>query len=208
MDKFYEFCLDDYAAPSCTSGYKYYYGTKEHFQKLLNSFSKNSRKLKEEEVFKQFCDGKTRVTNIVGFAKRQFAKKVKVLAEKEIDTNNQETYRYKNPYGFYYDLRMEYVENHVLLLKSGKRYVIAYYSFMKNPQYENELAKNGWTNIDMLMGFPAMIRIRQKLGNYYCSNRLYVVERVFDKKAEAQEYFNSMQKVDYKSFFEDVFGDG
>lgn len=96
---------------------------------------------KGKKVFKQFCNGKTRVTNIVGFAKRQFAKKVRVLAEKEIDTNNQETYRYKNPYGFYYDLRMEYVENHVLLLKSGKRYVIAYYSFMKNRNMKMNLRR-------------------------------------------------------------------
>ena len=208
MDKFYEFCLDDYAAPSCTSGYKYYYGTKEHFRKLLEKITAKGRTIKEAEIFQEFCNGNNQVMNVAGFTNVRFAKTVNILAEKRIDTHKKETYRYINPYGFPYDLRMEYVENHVLLLKSGKRYVIAYYSFMKNPQYENELAKNGWTNIDMLMGFPAMIRIRQKLGNYYCSNRLYVVERVFDKKAEAQEYFNSMQKVDYKSFFEDVFGDG
>ena len=40
------------------------------------------------------------------------------------------------------------------------------------------------------------------------SNNLYVVDKVFDSQLEAETYFNTMENVDYKLFFEDIFGDG
>ena len=35
--EFYEFCLDDYARPGFSSGRKFYYGTKENFQLVLDN---------------------------------------------------------------------------------------------------------------------------------------------------------------------------
>lgn len=208
MDKFYEFCLDDYAAPSCTSGYKYYYGTKEHFGKLLEKISAKGKKIKEADVFQEFCNGNTQVMNIAGFTNVRFAKPVSILAEKKIDTHKKEAYRYVNPYGFPYDLRIDCTDNHILLIKSGKKYVVAYSSTMRNPQYEDRFAESGWVEIDMLMGFPAMINIEGESGERVLSNNLYVVDKAFDSQLEAETYFNTMENVDYKLFFEDIFGDG
>ncbi|MBO5068591.1 MAG: hypothetical protein J6C62_09395 [Clostridia bacterium] len=208
MDKFYEFCLDDYAAPSCTSGYKYYYGTKEHFRKLLEKITAKGRTIKEAEIFQEFCNGNNQVMNVAGFTNVRFAKPVSILAEKKIDTHKKETYRYVNPYGFPYDLRIDCTDNHILIIKSGKKYVVAYSSIMRNPQYEDRFAESGWAEIDMLMGFPAMINIEGKSGDRVLSNNLYVVDKVFDSQLEAETYFNTMENVDYKLFFEDIFGDG
>ena len=205
---YYEFCLDDYSAPSCTSGYKYYYGTKDDFAKLLETISQKGRTIKEADVFKDFCNGNTKVMNVAGFTNVRFAKRVQVLAEKKIEIEQNEEYRYMNPYGFPYDLRIETTNTHVILVKSGKKYVVAYRSTMRNPQYEDRFSENGWAEIDMLMGFPAMINIVGESGNRQLSNNLYVVEKVLDERLEAEDYFKSLRKVDYKMFFEDVFGDG
>lgn len=207
MATYYEFCLDDYAAPSCTSGNKFYYGTKEMFQKLLDNLD-DGISIAEAEVFREFCNGNTKVENVAGFCKVRFAKRIKVLKEKKIDTYEKETYRYENPYGFYYDIRMDFTVNLVYLIKSGNKYVIAHYSLLKNPQFKNEFSDSGWSNIDMLMGFPAMIRIGGEKDDYYLENNLLMVEKVFDNQSDAEQYFDVMEKIDYKRFLQDVFGDG
>ena len=86
MEKYYEFCLDDYSAPSCTSGRKYYYGTKVDFLKMLDNLEKD-KSIPEREVFKEFCNGNTKVENVAGFTKVRFAKRVTVLNAKKIDTS-------------------------------------------------------------------------------------------------------------------------
>ena len=164
--------------------------------------------IKEAEIFKEFCNGNTKVMSVAGFTNVRFAKRVQVLSERKIKIEQKEEYRYINAYGFPYDLRIETSNIHVILVKSGKKYVVVYRSTMRNPQYEDSFSENGWAEIDMLMGFPAMINIVGKSGERELSNNLYVVDKVFDKTEEAEVYFNNLERIDYKMFFEDVFGDG
>lgn len=207
MTPYYEFCLDDYSAPTCTSGYKYYYGTKENIQKLLDNVEKE-RAIPEQEVFREFCNGNTKVMNIAGFTKVRFAKRVKLISEKKIDLDERETYTYTNPYGFKYIISMRFTVNRVLLLKSGDKYVIAYYALIRDPKYKSELLQDDWSTIDMFWGFPAMIKSTGEKDDYFLENMLYMPEKVFDNITDAEQYFMDMQKVDYQMFFEDVFGDG
>lgn len=204
---YYEFCLDDYSAPSCTSGRKYYYGTKVDFLKMLDNIEKD-KTIPEREVFKEFCNGNTKVENIAGFTKVRFAKRVTVLNAKKIDTNEKETYTYTNPYGFDYVLSMDLTISYVLLLKSGKKYIVAYQTLMKNPRYKDEFAKDGYADINMFLGFPGMIGCAQDKENYLLYNMLYMPEKTFENKEEAKQYFKELKRVDYKSFFEDIFADG
>lgn len=207
MERYYEFCLDDYSAPSCTSGRKCYYGTKTDFQKLLNNLEKG-KKIPEAEVFDEFCNGNTKVENVAGFTKVRFAKRVTILNAKKIDDEEKDNYTYINPYGFEYMLSMDLTINYVLLLKSGKKFVVAYQSLLKNPKYKDNLAKDGLSTINMFLGFPGMIGYGGEKGNYFLYSMLYMPEKTFSKQEDAEQYFKELKKVDYKRFFEDVFGDG
>lgn len=206
MSLFYEFCLDDYAAPSCTSGYKYYYGTKENFKDLIDNLEKGKCNYLKE-VYEEFSKGNNKVENVAGFTKVRFAKRITVLASKKIDTS-MINYEYINPYQWDYQLKIDKTENEVLLIKNGKKYSIVHRTVMTNPKYQDRFAKSGWATIDMLCGFPEMIKYQGEKGSYTLENRLYIPEKVFDKKEEAEVYFNDLEKIDYKLFFEDVFGDG
>ena len=117
-------------------------------------------------------------------------------------------YEYINPYQWDYQLKIDNTENEVLLIKSGKKYFIVHRTIMTNPKYQDRFAKGGWATIGMLWGFPEMIKFQGNEKNYTLENRLYIPEKVFDKKEEAEVYFNDLEKIDYKLFFEDVFGDG
>ena len=207
MERYYEFCLDDYSAPSCTSGRKCYYGTKTDFQKLLNNLEKG-KKIPEAEVFDEFCNGNTKVENVAGFTKVRFAKRVTLLNVKKIENEGKDNYTYINPYGFEYMLSMDLTINYVLLLKSGKKFVVAYQSLLKNPKYKDNLAKDGLSTINMFLGFPGMIGYGGEKGNYFLYSMLYMPEKTFSKQEDAEQYFKELKKVDYKRFFEDVFGDG
>lgn len=207
MERYYEFCLDDYSAPSCTSGRKCYYGTKTDFQKLLNNLEKG-KTIPEAEVFDEFCNGNTKVENVAGFTKVRFAKRVTLLNVKKIENEGKDNYTYINPYGFEYMLSMDLTINYVLLLKSGKKFVVAYQSLLKNPKYKDNLAKDGLSTINMFLGFPGMIGYGGEKGNYFLYSMLYMPEKTFSKQEDAEQYFKELKKVDYKRFFEDVFGDG
>lgn len=207
MEKYYEFCLDDYSAPSCTSGRKYYYGTKIDFQKMLDNLEQG-KTIPEKEIFNEFCNGNTKVENVAGFTKVRFAKSVTILNMKKIDTDKKETYTYTNPYGFDYFLSVDLTISYVLLLKSGKKYVVSYQTLMKNPKYKDRFAKNGLSEINMFLGFPGMIGYKKDKNNYLLYNTLYMPEKTFNNKEEAEQYFKELKRVDYKRFFEDIFGDG
>ncbi|MGN0509533.1 MAG: hypothetical protein ACI4GX_09860 [Ruminococcus sp.] len=207
MTTYYEFCLEDYSAPSCTSGSKKYYGTKDDVKKLMDNIQEEAN-VREYKVFKEFCDGNSQVMNIAGFNEVRFAKRVKLISEKKIDLDERETYTYTNPYGFKYIISMRFTVNRVLLLKSGDKYVIAYYALIRDPKYKSKSPKDDWSTIDMFWGFPSMIKSTGHKDDYYLENMLYMPEKVFDNITDAEQYFMGMQKVDYQMFFEDVFGDG
>ena len=202
----YEFCLDDYSAPSCTSGYKYYYGSEEDLIGILNNIEEGKH-IKEEDVFKDFCNGNKNVENVAGFCMVRFAKPIFVLKERTI--NKGETrYDYENPYECHYLLRMDSVKCKRLLLKSEERFVVAYKAVMENPKYKDDLFPNGWATLGMLWGFPGMIKVSGDIDYYTAENMLYVVERTFNNEAEATAYFDNESGIDFQMFFEDVFGDG
>lgn len=202
----YEFCLDDYSAPSCTSGYKYYYGSEEDLMGILNNIEEGKH-IKEEDVFKDFCNGNKDVENAAGFCMVRFAKPVCVLKERKINKGETQ-YDYENPYECHYLLRMDSVTSKRILLKCEDRYVIAHKSIMINPKYKDDLFPNGWATLGMLWGFPGMIKVSGDDDYYTAENMLYVVERTFDNETEATAYFDSESDIDFQMFFEDVFGDG
>lgn len=206
MKTYYEFCLDDYAAPSCTSGYKLYYGTKDDLTLLLNNLEK-VRQISEIDVFKEFLNGNDNVENIAGFSKVRFANSVSVLAEKEISAK-ETFYDYTNPYDCHYLLRFDEMRCQRILIKSEKGYAVAHKTILTNPKYKDDLYPDGWATIGMLWGFPAMIKMEGDVNHYTAENLLYIMERTFKNEKEAREYFDSTKEIDFQMFFEDVFGDG
>ena len=206
MKVYYEFCLEDYAAPSCTSGYKFYYGTKDDLKVLLNNLKKE-KQISEIDVFKEFLNGNDNVENVAGFCKVRFAKIVNVLLEKEI-TAKETFYDYINPYDCHYYLRFDEMKSKRILIKSEEGYAVAHKTILTNPKYQGVWEPTGWVAIDMLWGFPEMINIKGDVNCYTAENLLFIMERTFKSEKEAREYFDNTTEIDFQMFFEDVFGDG
>lgn len=183
-----------------------YYGTKDDLKSLLNNLKK-TRQISEIDVFEEFLSGNDNVENVAGFCKERFAKDVKVLEEKEF--NAKETlYDYTNPYEFHYFLRFDEMKGRRILLKSEKGYAVAHKTVLTNPKYKDRFCPDGWATIDMLWGFPAMIKIKGTANHYTAENLLFTLEQTFNSAKEARDYFEHTEEIDFQMFFEDVFGDG
>ena len=212
--EFYEFCLDNAAAPSCTSGCKFYYGTKENFQLVLdnienvlcNGAEKHMQYLRD--VFDEFCRGNKEVENIAGFTKVRFAKSVTVLESKKFVTGPID-FTYINPYQWDYHIRANKTESHVLLIKKGIKYCIVHRTIMSNLEYEVYFGDNsGWATPIMCLGFPGMMLVKGTRENNTRETPLYLPEKEFNSKDEAEEYFLTLKSLDYTLFLQEIFADG
>lgn len=121
----YAFELDDYAAPSCTSFTKTYFGTIDDFKAVLDVIGDKPSKEELHNTFERFVAGERKIIYHAGQCVTRFAKPAKVIKEQNI-CFERINYTYENSYGFYYYLRMSKAEGKVTLVKFGKKYLIIY----------------------------------------------------------------------------------
>lgn len=95
------------------------------------------------------------------------------------------------------------------MIKQGRLYYVAYRLQLENLTYEDEFRKSGFAEIDRFWGFPCMIQ------NISKDNKKTIYENVLSEclgeyktREEAEKVFLSKEPLDYKEFFNDVFGDG
>ena len=201
-NQLYAFELDDYAAPSCTSFTKLYFGTTADFRAVVESISEE----KNEELhntFERFVAGERKIIYHAGQCVTRFARPATLIEEKPISLEGV-SYQYENSYGFYYQVEMSKAEGRVAVAKLGKQFYIVYWITATNPRYMGDIVKKWDTLGDWIWGFPGIIEVK---GNTM-RNRLGVIESSFKTEQEAMARFESLTDFDFNRFFEDVFGDG
>lgn len=205
--QFYAFVLDDYAAPSCTSFTKQYFGTIADFRAVLENMGKENEERMEDlfNTFELFVAGERKIIYHAGQSIARFATPAKMIKEKDISLGRI-NYKYENSYGFYYFLRITKAEGKVALVKFSKKFYIVYWMTVTNPRYHDEIIdKRKWYPLgDTTWGFPGMLKIKGKT----MMNLLGMIDSAYDTEKEAMEHFDRLKFLDWNRFFEDVFGDG
>lgn len=201
----YAFELDDYAAPTCTSFTKRYFGTIDDFKAVLDGIDEKRKVDELRETFERFVAGERKIIYHAGQSIARFATPAEIIKEKEISLGCI-NYKYENSYGFYYFLRITKAEGKVALVKLGKKFYIVYWMTVTNPRYHDEVIdKRKWYPLgDTIWGFPGMMKIKGKT----MTNLLGMIDSAFNTEKEAMEHYDGLQVLDWNRFFEDVFGDG
>lgn len=203
-DKYYAFTLDDYATVSFVSASKVYFGTLDDFARLFVG-DKNKRLKAPFEAFKS---GEKNVLCDVAYNKAKFATPIKVLDVKERETGKGK-YDHDNIYGFPYNMHFSKSVETRYLIKYGKLFYVAYRLRVENLTYEDEFKKSGLSPIDRFWGFPCLIqKISGRGKKTIYENVLLEYTGEYKTKNKAEEVFYSDEPLDYKEFFNDVFGDG
>ena len=200
----YAFELDDYAAPSCTSFTKLYFGTVDDFRAVLDNAAEEQLE-EERNTFEHFVAGERKVIYHAGQCVTRFARPTKLIKEKPLEFERI-SYTYENSYGFYYKCRISKAVGRVALAKLGKQFYIVYWVTATNPRYKDELIphKTSVALGDMIWGFPGVLKIKGKT----IQNLLGVIDSIYKTEQEAKARYNNLSALDLNRFFEDVFGDG
>lgn len=200
----YAFELDDYAAPSCTSFTKMYFGTIADFRAVIGNIGEEEME-ELQNAFEHFAAGERKIMYYAGQARVQFARPVKLIKEKEFAFERVK-YEYENSYGFTYHVHMTRAEGKVALVKLGKEYFVVYRMTATNPRYKADIPKDSKSIPlgDTIWGHPGILKVKGKT----IENLLAMVESKCEDEQSALARFNDLSNFNFNYFFEDIFGDG
>lgn len=208
-EHYYQFNLDDYSAPSCTSGIKHYYGTVNNCKDFLNVIKDDKNCDAIKQAFTTFLSGDKDCKHFAGFVEMQLAKLGKIIKERDFAADNIE-FRYENSYGFYYDIKADKARFSVKVFKAiDGKFAIIYYATITDAKLKSTELKDKWSPLgNMIWGHPGIIKVNKQNGICELSNTLAILDSIYDTQEEAGKYLSEMKQLDLQSFFEDVFGDG
>lgn len=208
-EKYYQFNLDDYSAPSCTSGIKHYYGTVNDCNDLINELKDDKNCDAIKQAFIKFLSGDKDCKHYAGFVEMQLARPGKIIKERDFTADNIE-FRYENSYGFYYDIKADKARFSVEVFKgTDGKFAVIYYATITDAKLKSTELKDKWSLLgNIIWGHPGIIKVNKQNGVCELSNTLAVLDSAYDTLEEAEKYLSEMKQPDLQSFFEDVFGDG
>ena len=208
-EKYYQFNLDDYSAPSCTSGIKHYYGTVNNCKDLLNVIKDDKNCDAIKQALTIFLLGDKDCKHYAGFVETQLAIPGKIIKEQDFTADYIE-FRYKNSYGFYYDIKASKARFSVKVFKNiDEKFAVIYYATITDAKSESTEFKDKWSSLgNMIWGHPGIIKVNKQNEILELSNTLAVLDSIYDTQEEVEKYLSEIEQPDLQSFFEDVFGDG
>lgn len=208
-EKYYRFNLDNYSAPSCTSGIKHYYGTADNCKDLLNEIKDDINCEAIKQAFTKFLSGDKDCKHYAGFVETQLAILGIIIKEREFTADNIE-FRYENSYGFYYDIKADKARFSVKVFKNADgKFAVIYYATIIDAKLKSTEFKDRWSLLgNMIWGHPGIIKVNKQNEICELGNTLAVLDTTYDTQEEAEKYLSEMKQPDLQSFFEDVFGDG
>lgn len=210
MEKnYYQFNLDDYSAPSCTSGIKHYYGTVDNCKDLLDVIKDDKNCDAIKQAFTKFLSGDKDCKHYAGFVETQLAKSGRIIKDREFTVDNIE-FRYENSYGFYYDIKADKARFSVKVFKNiDVKFTVIYYATITDAKLKSTEFEGKWSPLgNMIWGHLGIIKVNKQNGICELSNTLAVLDTTYDTQEEAEKYLSEIKQPDLQSFFEDAFGVG
>ena len=121
-EKYYAIYLNDYSCPSCTSGTKAYFGTLDEIAYFVGKLKDNSDHADTVSAFEKYCNGQHDVTHGIAYTYHKLMEPVELLAELTMQINDLD-WKYINPFGFPYRVRVDNVCGKAILVKHNSRYI-------------------------------------------------------------------------------------
>lgn len=205
-EPYYKITLEEYASASFCSFTKEYLGTSQMFSSFaaaLRQDRKNSERLVGlADRILESCqpDG-----TFTGSACEEQPSLVPVEVVHS-DAWEEKSFYFKhiNVWGCSYEMRAEKVVVNRIYYRSGDTYGRAIGASLYRPTYSAEPLVSNEKVDGNFWGHPGILY----LENDWLSYRLMYEERVFDDESQLMADIAAPAEVDYRGFFNDVFGDG
>ena len=208
--QFYKITLTDCAIPSFCSGGKDYYGTIEEVEDLITAI-KNNNSIESDidglqAAFTEYKSGNIECEHTVAYSKAKFLTSVRLIAENEMTVDK---YKWKHINIWHCPCYMHAGISHFkqVVLQDGGNYIRAI-----KPQFcelrcaiEEQSESQDKIGV-MFWGVPEMIKYDSRTKKTL--SRLYLYEERYSDKATACRDLDNAEKINLRSFCDDIFGDG
>ena len=159
-----------------------------------------------QAAFTEYKSGNIECEHTVAYSKAKFLKPVKLIAENELIVDK---YKWKHINIWHCPYYMHAGISHFkqVVLQDGGNYIRAIKPQFCELRYAIEEQVESWDKIGgMLWGFPEMIKYDST--NKKTWSRLYLYEERYSDKAVACRDLDNTEKINLRSFCDDIFGDG
>ena len=208
--QFYKITLTDCAIPSFCSDGKDYYGTIEEVEDLITAI-KNNNSIESDidglqAAFTEYKSGNIECEHTIAYSKTNFLTPVKLIAENELIVDK---YKWKHINIWHCPYYMHAGISHFkqVVLQDAGNYIRVIKPEFDELRYAIEAQSESQDTIGgMFWGFPEMIKYDSRTKKTL--SRLYLYEERYSDKAAACRDLDNTEKIDLRSFCDDIFGDG
>lgn len=206
--QFYKITLTDCAIPSFCSGGKDYYGTIEEVEDLITAIKNNNSIESDIDGLQaaEYKSGNIECEHAVAYSKSKFLTPVRLIAENELIVDK---YKWKHINIWHCPYYMHAGISHFkqVVLQDAGNYIRVIKPEFCELRYVIEEQSESQDKIGvMFWGFPEMIKYDSTSKKTWA--RLYLYEERYSDKAAACRDLDNTEKINLRSFCDDIFGDG
>lgn len=209
-EQFYKITLTDCGIPNFCSGGKDYYGTQEEIEDMIIAI-KNNKSIDNDvdglyAALTEFKSGNKNCEHPVEYGRSRFLTSVKLIAENELIVDK---YKWKHINIWHCPYYMHAGISHFkqVVLQDAGNYIRVIKPEFDELRYAIEEQSESQDKIGgMFWGFPEMIKYDSRTKKTL--SRLYLYEERYSDKAAACRDLDNTEKIDLRSFCDDIFGDG
>lgn len=206
--EFYKITLTDCAIPSFCSGGKDYYGTIEEVEDLITAIKNNNSIESDIDGLQaaEYKSGNIECEHAVAYSKAKFLTPVKLIAENELIVDKHK-WKHINIWHCPYYMNAGISHFKQVVLQDDENYIRVIKPEFDELRYAIEEQSESQDKIGgMFWGFPEMIKYDSRTKKTL--SRLYLYEERYSDKATACRDLDNTEKIDLRSFCDDIFGDG
>ncbi len=207
-EQFYKLELTDYALPGFCSGGASYYGTLDGVKDFISAMRKQSDADLDglEKALNAYLAGEQSVKHSVAYSQEQFLVPVE-LVESKVQFLENYKWTHTNIWGFPYHMKIAKGTAHEVVLKDGENYVRCVKLDAQKLMHCGEPPCDHWMSIGAgFWGFPGLLRYEKRGDRTFTD--LFFVESVSQNLKECLSEIGQIEKLNFKSFCDSIFGDG
>lgn len=206
-EKYYVLKLWDYGTPAFVSFDKMYVGTEADIRAATESMKKKDADDKTVKALERYFAGDMTATHNIAYREIPILEPCTRIASSAL-TLGEYSWEHINVWGFPYYMKCDSAEVKQIIIRYKKKYYRCVRVWFKNLRYGISTEKYSLLG-DFFLGPSALFSVTdQPDKSRTMSNRLYVVEEVYDKIEDAEDKLLSEEHLVFKGFCDDIFADG
>ena len=206
-DKYYILRLWDHAMPGFVSFDKIYVGTEEEIRTAIASMKKSEKGNETVAAVEHYLAGDKTATHNIAYRDIPALEPSTFVCSSKLTLGKKE-WEHINTWGFPYVMRCDSAEIKQIIVKYKRKYYRCHRTTFQNLRYESIMGR--WSLMgDFYLGPSYLFDVVDEKGKpRKMTNLLYVVEEVYNTLEEADDKILSEEHLNFKTFLDDIFGDG